>query len=167
MIALVRPPDREFGEDAERWLERVRPVAARAPFGLHTHWTSPTHARPSGGHPAERVRREAAWLREQELEPRFFCGGGWYSDEAVRTVVRELDLVDCTERQGFPHPGVLPTTHSLGRLARAVAGPLPAYVHAYFHDYDLLDVRRRYALLTALSLLGRRRPRGDALVLAR
>ena len=167
MIALVRPPDREFGEDAERWLDRVRPAAARGPFGLHTHWTSPTHARPTGGDPAGRVRSETVWLREQELEPRFFCGGGWYTDDAVRAAVRELGLVDCTDREGRPGPGVLPTTHSLGRLARAVVGPLPRYVHAYFHDYDLLDSRRRYALLSALSLLGRRRRRGDALALAR
>jgi hypothetical protein len=167
VIALVRPPDPEFGEDAERWLERVRPAAARAPFGLHTHWTSPTHARPTGGDPAERVRRETAWLRDHALEARYFCGGGWYADDAVRTAVRELGLVDCTEREGLPREGVLPTTHSLGRLARAVLGPLPPYVHAYFHDYDLLDPRRRYALLSALSLLGLRRRPADALALAR
>jgi hypothetical protein len=167
VIALVRPPDPDFGEDADRWLERVRPAAARAPFGLHTHWTSPTHARPTAGDPAGRVRRETAWLREHELEPRFFCGGGWYTDDSVREAVRELGLVDCTDRRGDSRPGALPTTHSLGRLARAVVGPLPAYVHAYFHDYDLLDLRRRYALLSALSLLGRRRPLGDALALAR
>jgi hypothetical protein len=167
VIALVRPPDPDFREDAERWLDRVRPAAARSPFGLHTHWTSPTHARPTGGDPARRVRRETAWLREQGLQPRFFCGGGWYTDGAVRAAVQDLGLVDCTERNGIPSPGVLPTTHSLGRLARAVVGPLPAYVHAYFHDYDLLDTRRRYALLSALSLLGRRRPRGDVLALAR
>jgi hypothetical protein len=167
VIALVRPPDPDFGEDAERWLTRAREAAARAPFGLHTHWTSPTHARPTGGDPAARVLREAEWLRERELEPRFFCGGGWYTDDGVRAAVHELGIVDCTERDGLPRPGVLPTTHSLGRLVRAVAGPLPAYVHAYFHDYDLLDLRRRYALLSALTLLGLRRPPGDALALAR
>jgi hypothetical protein len=53
---------------------------------------------------------------------------------------------------------VLPTTHSLGGLARAVVGPLPDYVHAYFHDYDLLDPLRRRVLLVALTVLGRRRP---------
>src|SRR6059058_3449960 len=47
VIALVRPPDGAFGEDEERWLERARRAAARAPFGLHTHWTSPTHERRS------------------------------------------------------------------------------------------------------------------------
>ena len=167
MIALVRPPDAAFGEDGERWLARVRPVAARAPFGLHTHWTGPTHARPTGGDPVRRVEREASWLREHELEPRFFCGGGWYTDDRVRAAVRELGLVDCTERDGLPRAGVLPTTHSLGSIARGVLGPLPPYVHAYFHDYDLLDRRRRFALVSALSLLGRRRPYGDALELAR
>jgi hypothetical protein len=167
VIALMRPPDAGYDEDVERWLTRARTTAARGPFGLHTHWTSPSHARPTGGDPAARVEQEVAWMRSQELEPQYFCGGGWYTDAAVERAVRELGLVDCTERNGVPHPGVLPTTHSLGQLARAVMGPLPAYVHAYFHDYDLLDTKRRLALVTALTLLGRRRPPGDALALAR
>ena len=106
-------------------------------------------------------------MRAQGLEPRFFCGGGWYTDDAVRETVTDLRLVDCTERGALPSPGVLPTTHSLGRLALAVLGPLPAYVHAYFHDYDLLDPGRRRALLASLHLLGRRRAPGDPLALAR
>jgi hypothetical protein len=157
VIALLRPPDTEHGEDEERWLTRARAAAARAPFGLHTHWTSPSHARPTAGDPAERVRREAAWLRAHGLEPQFFCGGGWYTDAGVRRAVSDLGLVDCTVRGGRPAPGELPTTHSLGQLARGLLGPLPAYVHAYFHDYDLLDTARRNVLIAALAVLGRRR----------
>ena len=156
MIALVRPPDPAFGEREEPWLERARAAAERAPFGLHTHWTSPTHARPTGGDPAARVRHEAEWMRDRGLEPRYFCGGGWYTDEEVRAAVAELGLVDCTPRSGAPGDGVLPTTHSLGALARAVLRPLPPYMHAYFHDYDLLDARRRFALRASVALLGRR-----------
>ena len=96
-------------------------------------------------------------MRSQNLEPQFFCGGGWYMDAAVQHTVHELGLVDCTERDGLPHPGVLPTTHSLGQLARAVLGPLPEYVHAYFHDYDLLDPIRGRVLFASLRVLGRRR----------
>ena len=62
---------------------------------------------------------------------------------------------------------MLPTTHSLGRLARAVPRRLPGYVHAYFHDYDLLDVRRRTALRVSLAVLGRRRRPADPLELSR
>jgi len=156
VIALMRPPDGAYGEDETVWLERARAAAARAPFGLHTHWTSPTHARPTGGDPAERVRRDTLWMRDRGLEPRYFCGGGWYSDDDVRVAVAELGLVDCTPRTGEPSPGTLPTTHSVGALARAVLRPLPGYVHAYFHDYDLLDTRRRAALAAALAVLGRR-----------
>ncbi len=163
VVALIRPPDPAFGEDEERWLERARTIEQ---LGLHTHWTSPTHARPTGGDPAQRVRDEAAWLRERGLAPRWFCGGGWYTDAAVREAVRELGLIDCTERGGAPKTGVLPTTHSLGQLARAVLGPLPEYVHAYFHDYDLLDRQRRAALVMSLKVLGRRSRRADALALA-
>jgi hypothetical protein len=161
VIALMRPPDASYGEDSERWLERARSAAQEGPFGLHTHWTSPSHARPTGGDPAQRVRLETEWMREQGLEPRYFCGGGWYTDHAVRETVRALGLVDCTERQGGPAASVLPTTHSLGALARAVLRPLPEYVHAYFHDYDLLDPARRAALNASLRLLGRRRSQLD------
>lgn len=156
VIALVRPPDPAFDEDEERWLVRARAAAGRAPFGLHTHWTSPTHARPVGGDPATRVRTETEWMRERGLEPHYFCGGGWYTDDAVRSTVADLGLVDCTPRTGGPSEGVLPTTHSLGALARAVLRPLPAYLHAYFHDYDLLVPQRRIALYASLRLLGRR-----------
>jgi hypothetical protein len=157
VIALMRPPDAAYGEDVDRWLTRARVASRRGPFGLHTHWTSPTHARPSGGDPAERVRKDVEWMRSQNLEPEYFCGGGWYTDDAVRQIVRELGLVDCTERGGQPSEQSLPTTHSLGQLARAVLGPLPPYVHAYFHDYDLLDSVRRRALIVSLTVLGRRR----------
>ena len=158
-IALVRPPDPAYGEDEERWLERARSIEL---LGLHTHWTSPTHARPTGGDPADRVRREAEWVRERGLEPRWFCGGGWYSDDAVSATVAELGLVDCTPRVGVPSPGVLPTTHSLGELARALLRPLPPYVHAYFHDYDLLSTSRRIALVASLRVLGIRKIALDA-----
>jgi len=160
VIALLRPPDPAYGEDEDVWLERAQTAAARASLGLHTHWTSPTHARPSGdGDPAERVRLETEWMRARGLEPVYFCGGGWYTDERVRATVAELGLVDCTPRSGGPGDGVLPTTHSLGALTRAVLRPLPPYVHAYFHDYDQLDTRRRLALVAALAVLGSRATR--------
>ena len=155
VLALIRPPDPAYGEDEARWLERARTLEL---LGLHTHWTSPTHARPTGPDPAARVRSDYAWMREHGLQPRWFCGGGWYTDDAVRLTVRELGLVDCTPRGGVPSPGTLPTTHSLGALTRAVLTPaLPAYVHAYFHDYDLLSRTRRAALFLSLHTLGRRR----------
>lgn len=166
IAALVRPPGE--GEAEEAWLERVRSLDV--PFGLHTHWTSATHARPTGGDPAERVRRELAWLRERGLEPRFFAGGGWYTDEAVRAVVAGEGLVDVTATTfrlpagngrtvDGPGPGLLPATHTLGMAARALR--LPDYVHVYFHDTDLLDARRAAALRLALLHLGLRRPVRD------
>ena len=39
-----------------------------------------------------------------------------------------------------PEPGLLPATHTIGMLARAVR--LPEYVHVYFHDTDLLERKR-------------------------
>jgi len=187
IAALLRPPHE--GEDSEVWLQRAHEAAGHAPLGHHTHWTSPSHARPTGGDPAGRVREEAEWLRARGLEPRLFCGGGWYMDEAVAGVLAELGYVDCTAtafrpsylgpmapRIGLADPAwvrvgdrrllELPTTHSLGMAARAAFGTLPAHVHVYFHDTDLIDARRRAALRAALAVLGRRRTPTDVAALA-
>jgi hypothetical protein len=179
---MLRPPDAAAGEDEARWLERARIAAALAPLGHHTHWGGPTQARPAGsGDPAAIVRREAGWLRERGLEPRFFCGGGWYMDEAVAEELASFGYVDCTAttfRQAYldddaPRLGLdaparlrlssgaslleLPATHSLGMLARGLAR-LPARVHVHFHDWELVDRRRAVALELLLRFLRRRRP---------
>lgn len=166
IAALVRPPD---GEPEAPWLERVRSLDV--PFGLHTHWTSPSHARPSGeAEPAARVRRDLAWLRAQGLEPRYFAGGGWYTDDAVRAVVAEEGLLDVTATTfplpygggrvvAGPEPGLLPATHTIGMLARSLR--FRDYVHVYFHDTDLLDRKRALALELGLRHLARRRPVRD------
>jgi hypothetical protein len=180
IAALVRPPDPDAGEDETRWLERARAAGARAPFGLHTHWTSPSHARPTSGDPAQRVARELEWLRERDLYPTLFAGGGWYLDEDVAETLAAAGLADCTAtsfRPPYLPPGAprlaaavptrvvlasgarlleLPSTHSLGMLARGLFQSLPRpLVHVYFHDTDLLDRLRRATLVAALELLGR------------
>jgi hypothetical protein len=165
IAALVRPPD---GEDEVRWLERVRSLDV--PFGLHTHWTSPSHARPTDGSTAERVRRDLDWLARHELEPRYFSGGGWYTDDAVRAEIADAGLVDLTATTfplpygggrvvAGPEPGLLPATHTIGMLARAIR--LPDYVHVYFHDTDLADAKRALALRLGLRHLSLRRPVKD------
>ncbi|HET6683769.1 MAG TPA: hypothetical protein VFG75_08740, partial [Gaiella sp.] len=186
VAALMRPPDAAAGEhDEGTWLERARVASARAPFGHHTHFTSHTHARPTGGDPAERVAREGAWLGERELSPTLFCGGGWYTDASVAEACATLGYVDVTPRASRPPylpDGVawaeldrparidlgattlaaVPTTHSAGDLLRTVVQPgLPEQVHAYFHDTDLVDPRRRRLIGLGLRLLARRRPRSD------
>ena len=63
----------------------------------------------------------------------------------------------------------LPTSRSLGGLARVVAsprGPAEPVVHAYFHDTDLLDAKRRGALRVALRALANRRQATDLDALA-
>jgi len=181
IAAMMRPPDE--GEDERLWLERAREAAAHAPLGHHTHWGGETQARPVGGDPAARVRREGEWIRTHGLEARCFCGGGWYLDADVAAAVADLGYVDATAtayRQSYladdaPRVSVaepvwlklddgrrlleLPATHSLGMLVRALARPLPRVVHVHFHDWDLLDRRRALALSLALRLLRlRRRP---------
>jgi hypothetical protein len=184
IAALMRPPAE--GEDESVWVQRAREATARGPFGLHTHWTAPDHARPTAGDPAALVREQALWLREAGVEARLFCGGGWYLDEAVAKTLAELGYADCTATAFRPDylatdaahlrleqpawielPGgrrllELPSTHSIGMLARGVlAGDLPDVVHAYFHDTDLLDRRRTRALRVGLALLRRRRTPTD------
>jgi hypothetical protein len=182
VAALMRPADPAFGEDESAWRERAHEAAALGPLGQHTHWTAPDHARPEkGSSAAERVRAEGARLRELGLSPTLFCGGGWYTDVDVAEACAELDYVDCTLRARRPAylaegerwasldgarvvelPSgrtlrAIPTTHSLGDLARALSRPgLPDLVHVYFHDTDLLEPRRRALLRVALPVLARR-----------
>ena len=165
IAALVRPPD---GEDEARWLERARTLDV--PFGLHTHWTSPSHARPTDGNTAARVRRDLDWLAAHGLRPGYFSGGGWYTDDDVRAVVADAGLVDLTATT-FPLPygggrvvtgpekNLLPATHTIGMLARSIR--LPGYVHVYFHDTDLADAKRALALRLGLRHLSLRRPVKD------
>jgi hypothetical protein len=180
IAALVRPPDPAAGESESLWLARARIASANGPFGLHTHWGGPEQARPTGGDPAARVSEQVGWLHERGLRPRLFSGGGWYLDEEVAAAVAELGLADCTGtafRPSYLAPDAprlalarpahlrignarlleLPATHSLGMAARAALGRLPAYVHVYFHDTDLLDGRRARVLAWALAIIGRRR----------
>lgn len=182
IAALMRPPDEGAGENARLWVERARKAAARGPLGHHTHWGGPSQARPQGGDPGARVRSEGAWLRQAGLEPTLFCGGGWYFDGDVAAAVAELGYADCTGTAFRPRylgdtaprlaatepcwldlPGgdrllELPTTHSLGLLARALprlVGPSRPFVHLYFHDTDLLDRARVAALRLCLAFLAR------------
>jgi hypothetical protein len=179
ITSLMRPPAE--GEDGRLFVERAGEAAALGPLGHHTHWTSPTHARPTNGVPAERVLEEGAWLREQGLAPRSFCGGGWFLDASVLAAVAELGYVDTTATAwrpghlptGAPRAALdqpawvvlgdgrrvleLPTTHSLGAAVRGLAGRLPRVVHLHFHDFELLDPRRRLALQVTLAVLARRR----------
>jgi hypothetical protein len=184
IAALMRPPS--HGENERRWLERAREAQQRGPFGLHTHWTAPDHARPSDGDPAALVREQGEWLRSKGLRVRYFCGGGWYLDPEVAEAVAELGYTDCTAtafRPRYLEPYAphlqlgdpswlelpsgrrlleLPTTHSIGMLVRGLLGPFRRQVvHAYFHDTDLLDMRRRAALRAGLVFLALKRTQSD------
>ena len=180
---FLRPPAAGSGEDEDVWLRRARRAAELAPLGHHTHWGGPAQARPPAGFDAAAaVRAEAEWLRARGLEPRFFCGGGWYLDEALARTLGELGYVDCTAttfRQSYLAEGAprvqlagparlevpgggalleLPATHSLGMLARGLL-VLGGLVHVHFHDWELVDHRRAFALDALLRLLRlRRRP---------
>ena len=184
VAALMRPP--AAGDNEERWLERAREAQERGPLGLHTHWTAPDHARPTGGDPAALVREQGRWLRSVGLDVAFFCGGGWYMDAKVAEAVADLGYTDCTAtafRPRYLEPDAahlqfqepvwlelpsgrrlleLPTTHSIGMLARGLLGPFRRQVvHAYFHDTDLLDGKRSAALRLGLGFLGVKRTASD------
>jgi len=127
------------------------------------------------------VLAEGRRVREPGLAPTLFCGGGWYTDVEVAEACAELGYVDCTPRATRPpylaagerwaslgqparvelpsgrELSAIPTTHSLGDLARALPRrALPALVHVYLHDTDLVDRRRRTLLAVVLRALARR-----------
>ena len=182
VAALLRPADAAADEDEAAWLERAHEASTRGPFGHHAHWTAPHHARPTGPDAGARVLADGRRLRELGLVPTLFCGGGWYTDAEVADACVELGYVDCTPRAVRPpylaagepwaflgRPAAVrlpsgrtlravPTTHSLGDLARTLfrRSSLPAVTHVYFHDTDLLDVRRRSLVRVLLRLLARR-----------
>jgi hypothetical protein len=191
IAALMRPADTAAGEDESTWVGRAREAGSLGPLGQHTHWTAPDHARPTSTGAGERVRAEGLGMREHSLAPTLFCGGGWYTDVEVAEACAELGYTDCTLRARRPAylaegerwatlaaPGIVelpsgqelravPTTHSLGDLARAlVRRNLPALVHVYFHDTDLVDARRRALLYATLPVLARRAGVTDLDVLA-
>ena len=185
IAALMRPPDPEAGEDEETWAARARDARSLGPLGHHTHWTAPDHARPTIGGTGERVLAEGARFRHLDLSSTLFCGGGWYTDADVADACAALGYVDCTPRATRPpylspgeawaclgEParlrtssgallGAIPTTHSLGDLARSLRRTLPRVTHVYFHDTDLLDRRRAGLLRVLLPILARRARASD------
>ena len=179
LAACARRPT---ARTSERFVERAREATALGPFGHHTHWTSPTHARPTGGDPAEQVLREGRWLREQRpraallLRRRLVHGRG-RDGRGRRARLRRLHRDrrrgrrSCRRARRAPRstrpPGSASTTAAACSSCRARTrsapprarsrGALPPVVHVHFHDYELLDARRRAALSLTLRLLARRR----------
>jgi hypothetical protein len=181
IASLMRPPDGPEWDSSGRWTERAHVTADWGPVGLHTHYGSATMARPGPNpvwEPAARVENEAAWMCDQGIAPRFFCGGGWYIDADVARVLARSELTDSTATRFWPNnlpPGAprlsldepteivvpgygslaeIPSTHSVGMLWRGLLHrTLPEFVHFYFHDYDLIDPRRRLAIWQGLRVL--------------
>ena len=136
------------------------PPPRAGPFGHHTHWTAPDHARPTGGDPAARVRERGRVAARARPRAALFCGGGWYIDAARRGRGRRARLRRLhgdarsgrrtsprTRRASGSHSrgwlaladgrarcSSCPTTHSLGMLAAGSLGGCRAVVHVYFHD---------------------------------
>ena len=112
----MRPPDSAHGENGDAG--SASPAAARAPFGLHTHWTSPDHARPTDGDPAARGARLAP---RAPVAAALLLRRGWYTDDTVQRTVAEQGIVDCTATT-FP-----PVRRRRACRRRAAAGPDPRH----------------------------------------
>ena len=135
--------------------------AVRPPHALDV--ADRTRGRPAATRPSA-CCDEGRWLREQGLEPRFFCGGGWYMDAPrararspssgtptaprprggrvppAGAAARALDQPAWVRLDDGRRVLELPTTHSLGAAARERSPrALPPVVHVHFHDYELLD----------------------------
>ena len=159
VAALLRPPDAAAGEDERRWVERAREAAARGPFGHHTHWTSPTHARPTdgeepGGASAARGRLAA---RARACARRSSAAAAGTRMPPWQRRAPTLGYVDCTPRP--VRPGYLATGGALGRARRARRGsarrrrPRPRRAH------DAHDRRARASRAAPVRAAGDRRAR--------
>jgi len=104
-------------------------------------------------------------MRELGLTPTLFCGGGWYTDVEVVEACAELGYVDCTPRASRPpylaggeqwgslsEPTTvelpsnrtlraIPTTHSLGDLARSLASGDIEYLGRVDHQVKIRGFR--------------------------
>ena len=172
----MRPADLAFGEDESALARacRAKPLHTGRSDTTRTGLL-PTTLGPRAVRPVSASSPRARGSASSGSRRRLFCGGGWYADVEVAEACAELGYVDCTPRAARPPYlppgerwasltapavlelpsgrtlGAIPTTHSLGDLARALRRRVfPDLVHVYFHDTDLLD-RRRRALLGARS----------------
>ena len=95
-------------------------------------------ARPAATRPRASARRWRG-CASAGLEPRFFCGGGWYRTRRRRS--RRASWVSSTARRGRASraPASCRRRIRSARWRAACSGRCRRYVHAYFHDFDLLD----------------------------
>ena len=125
--------------------------------------------------------KDAGSTRSGSGPPSSAAAAGTSTTKSLAAVA-DLGYADCTAtafRPGYLEPGAphlqleepvwlelgdgrrlleVPTTHSIGMLARGLLGPFRRQiVHAYFHDTDLLDRRRAAALRVGLRFLGMKR----------
>jgi len=165
----------DYARPSSHVTDRHKPLSKQPP-GAESGLVTDRHKVPGA-----RVRDEGQRLRGSGVAPTLFCGGGWYTDVEVAEACAELGYVDCTfraQRPSYLQAGekwaslqtpasielpsgrtlrAIPTTHSLGYLARGLPRrDLPELVHVYFHDTDLLDARRRALLRVVLPALARR-----------
>ena len=162
---------------------RGRPRASRPPHALHEPDARPADRRRPGragrpgGSVAPRARalrrpssaaaagtRTQAWRRHVPRSDTWTSRRGRRARRTCRTGPPGRSSTGRRGSTSAPRPcsTAVPTTHGAGDLLRAVVRPgLPAQVHAYFHDTDLVDPRRRRLIALGLRLLARRRPASD------
>ncbi len=145
VAALMRPPDAAFGEDEGLWIQRAREASERGPIGHHTHWTAPDHARPTGDGAGARVLEEGraaagGRLRAHAVLRRRLVHGRRGRRSVRRARLRRLHAEGvaaavprrrASAGRRSRHRAIIelpsgrelraiPTTHSLGDLARAL-----------------------------------------------
>jgi hypothetical protein len=179
IAALMRPPAPEAEKREDLWLDRVAVARVQAPVGHHTHFGGVAQARPRDfrrgrGPAAPRsrvaqgqgrgapvlVRRRLVSDAGDRARPHRLRLCGLHSDRLPPRVPANRRAPRPNRGAVLaPAPGWTPTARAPddplardGGQTGADALPITSLpVHVYFHDWDLMDVRRADLLRGLLS----------------
>ena len=140
----MRPPDAEYGED-ERCLARPRPRRRGAWALRPAHpLDEPDPRAPDGWRPGRLgFEQKRPGCASTASSRRSSAAAGGTPMTTCAAAVAELASSTAPSATASRRPASCRRRTRSARWRAACSDRLPPYVHAYFHDYDLLDPLRR------------------------